>query len=75
MNPFTLKTWPNRLEFRLYIRKDLARQVWGYRLGEAGSDAYILGADDAFARRRSFSSRLEAFDPAAVFRAWSCCGE
>ncbi len=48
-NPFTLKTWPNRLEFRLYIRKDLARQVWGYRLGEAGPDAYILDADDAFA--------------------------
>ena len=30
------------------VRKDLARQVWGYRLGESGSDAYILDAEDVF---------------------------
>ncbi|MEA3309129.1 MAG: hypothetical protein U9Q70_06425, partial [Chloroflexota bacterium] len=29
----TLKEWPNRSEFRLYVRRDLASEVWGYRLG------------------------------------------
>ncbi|HOT93424.1 MAG TPA: TIGR03663 family protein [Anaerolineae bacterium] len=33
-DPFTLQTWPYRREFRLYVRRDLAQQVWGYRLGE-----------------------------------------
>jgi len=47
-DPFTFKTWPHRMEFRLYIRKDLARQVWGYRLGEPGSDSSILDSEDSF---------------------------
>ncbi len=29
-NPFTLKTWPHRLDMRLYVRRDLAQQVWNY---------------------------------------------
>ncbi len=38
-DPFTLKTWPNRQEFRLYVRKDLAQQVWNYRLGPEGAES------------------------------------
>ncbi len=32
-DPFTLKTWPNRLDMRFYVRRDLTQQVWSYRLG------------------------------------------
>lgn len=32
----TLQTWPHRSEFRLYVRKDLAEEVWSYRLGPEG---------------------------------------
>jgi predicted membrane-bound mannosyltransferase/DNA-binding beta-propeller fold protein YncE len=32
----TVKTWPHRREFRLYVRSDLAGQVWNYRLGADG---------------------------------------
>jgi len=32
--PFTLQTWPYRKEFRLYVRQDLAHEVWSYRLSE-----------------------------------------
>ncbi len=36
----TLKEWPHRNEFRLYVRRDLASEVWGYRLGsETGASA------------------------------------
>ncbi len=38
-NPFTLKTWPNRQEFRLYVPNDLAQQVWNYRLGPQGAES------------------------------------
>ncbi|HOU14941.1 MAG TPA: TIGR03663 family protein [Anaerolineae bacterium] len=34
-NPFTIKTWPNRLDMRLYVRRDLTQQVWSYHLGMA----------------------------------------
>jgi hypothetical protein len=27
-SPFTLKTWPYRKEFRLYIRQDIANEMW-----------------------------------------------
>lgn len=33
-DPFTFNTWPHRLEFRLYVRRDLATQVWPYRLDQ-----------------------------------------
>ncbi|MGC9348839.1 MAG: flippase activity-associated protein Agl23 [Anaerolineae bacterium] len=33
-NPFTLKTWPHRSEFRLYVRRDLSARVWDYELEE-----------------------------------------
>ncbi len=33
-NPFTLQTWPFRREFRLYVRRDVAQEVWSYRLDE-----------------------------------------
>jgi uncharacterized protein (TIGR03663 family) len=43
-DPFTLKTWPNRLDMRLYVRRDLTQQVWSYRLGtgnaQPSSDPY-----------------------------------
>jgi uncharacterized protein (TIGR03663 family) len=33
-NPFTLKTWPNRLDMHLYVRRDLAQLVsWEYGTG------------------------------------------
>lgn len=32
-NPFTLKTWPHRLDMHLYVRRDLAQQVWNYGTG------------------------------------------
>ena len=35
-DPFTLQKWPYRKEFRLYVRRDLAQEVWSYRLGEMG---------------------------------------
>ncbi|MBN2005768.1 MAG: TIGR03663 family protein [Anaerolineae bacterium] len=34
-NPFTLKTWPHRVEFRLYLRRDLSQQIWSYGAGVA----------------------------------------
>jgi len=33
----TLKEWVHRDEFRLYVRKDIAREIWGYRLGPQGA--------------------------------------
>lgn len=33
----TLQQWPYRDEFRLYVRRDLAEQIWGYRLGSTGA--------------------------------------
>jgi len=36
-NPFTLQTWPYRKEFRFYVRRDLAQEVWSYRLDEMGA--------------------------------------
>jgi len=36
-DPFTLQTWPYRKEFRLYVRRDLAQEVWSYRLDEMGA--------------------------------------
>ena len=47
-DPFTLKTWPHRLEFRLYIRKDLVGEIWQYRLGDTGSDLYVSDSEDIF---------------------------
>ncbi|MBN1261750.1 MAG: TIGR03663 family protein [Anaerolineae bacterium] len=32
----TLQQWPYRNEFRLYVKKDLANEVWGYRYGSSG---------------------------------------
>ena len=37
-NPFTLKTWPNRLDMHLYVRRDLAQEIWEYGTGETSSD-------------------------------------
>jgi len=34
-NPFTLKTWPHRLDMHLYVRRDLAQQVWNSGTGTA----------------------------------------
>ncbi len=36
-DPFTLQTWPYRKEFRLYVRRDLAQEVWSYRLDDMGA--------------------------------------
>ncbi|MGC9393833.1 MAG: flippase activity-associated protein Agl23 [Anaerolineae bacterium] len=37
-NPFTLETWPNRLDMHLYVRRDLAEQVWEYSTVETVID-------------------------------------
>lgn len=37
VEPFTVQTWPNRKEFRLYVRRDLAQEVWSYQLGAEGA--------------------------------------
>ena len=50
-DPFTLKTWPHREDFRLYVRRDLAQQVWAYHLGSpdvasagtTGTDPFAAG--------------------------------
>lgn len=36
-DPFTFKTWPNRLDMRFYVRSDLAQHVWKYRLDTGGA--------------------------------------
>lgn len=40
----TLKEWPYRDEFRLYVRRDLAQQIWGYRLGATGEAPLLPNA-------------------------------
>ncbi len=34
--PFDLEKWPYRKEFRLYIQKDIANDVWSYKVGDSG---------------------------------------
>ncbi|MGC9521043.1 MAG: flippase activity-associated protein Agl23 [Anaerolineae bacterium] len=45
-DPFTLHTWPHRLEFRFYVRKDVTDLVWDYQLeeGRAVPGAAVGGA-------------------------------
>ncbi len=43
-DPFTLKTWPHRVEFRLYLRRDLAQQIWSERVGGAAPVAGAMPA-------------------------------
>ncbi|MBN1813311.1 MAG: TIGR03663 family protein, partial [Anaerolineae bacterium] len=52
--PFTLTTWPHRMQFRFYVRRDLADRVWNYGLddgvaimGESSSLPVDAGADPA----------------------------
>lgn len=50
----TLKEWPFRDEFRLYVRRDLAQQIWGYRLGATGAEPprpYATPMPDPYANR------------------------
>ncbi len=64
---FTLKTWPHRTEFRLYLRRDLSQQIWSYQVGGAVISAPGLTApeatpDDPFAfveRRLPLLRRME----------------
>ncbi len=50
----SLEAWPLRKDFRLYVRRDLAYEVWGYRLGmtdpAAESDRGVVGAADPYAQ-------------------------
>ncbi len=48
-SPFTLTTWPNRLEFRLYVRKDVNDLVWAQRPEGGQPAASGTSADDPFA--------------------------
>ncbi|MEJ5312138.1 MAG: flippase activity-associated protein Agl23 [Anaerolineae bacterium] len=42
-NPFTLQTWPNRLDMHLYVRRDLVQQIWSYSTDETtASRAEVL---------------------------------
>ncbi len=45
-DPFTLITWPHRVEFRFYVRRDLATQIWAYQV-EAGEIQVTDGGDTA----------------------------
>jgi predicted membrane-bound mannosyltransferase/DNA-binding beta-propeller fold protein YncE len=45
--PFTLQTWPHRMQFRLYVRADLPERMWAYRLDE---DTGVATAADALLR-------------------------
>jgi DNA-binding beta-propeller fold protein YncE len=55
-DPFTLKTWPHRSEFRLYVRRDLSARAWDYELEEgrpnsrtAAGDLRPVAEDDPYA--------------------------
>ncbi|MBN2392639.1 MAG: TIGR03663 family protein [Anaerolineae bacterium] len=37
-SPFTLKTWPNRLDMHLYVRRDLVQEIWDYSTAETSID-------------------------------------
>jgi sugar lactone lactonase YvrE len=39
-NPFTLERWPYRKDFRLYVRREVAEEVWPYDRG-AGNARYV----------------------------------
>jgi len=43
----TLKEWPYRKSFRLYVRRDLASEVWSYQLGEEGVQQIVQPAATA----------------------------
>ncbi|HNT75322.1 MAG TPA: TIGR03663 family protein [Anaerolineae bacterium] len=71
--PFTFQTWPHRVEFRLYVRRDLSPEVWRYRLEANGvSDAPQTGTDatqDAFARiERALPATMRAALPGTAAR-------
>ncbi len=69
-NPFTLKTWPHRMEFRFYVRRDLTQEIWSYRLGEGGvqsSDAQATQMPDPYsAGEQSLAVVTRATVPSAV---------
>ncbi|MGC9469236.1 MAG: flippase activity-associated protein Agl23 [Anaerolineae bacterium] len=39
-DPFTLKTWPYRKGFRLYVRREMAQEIWPYSR-PAGAARYV----------------------------------
>lgn len=51
-NPFTQKTWPHRLDMRLYVRRDLAQQVWRYSTDGTPIDSAQLPDDYAASERK-----------------------
>ena len=51
-NPFTLKTWPYRLDMHLYVRRDLAQQVWNYGT-ETSTDGGVQPPDNYTASERT----------------------
>ena len=66
-DPFTLKTWPHRSEFRFYVRKDIGSLMWDVRL-EAGQLVADGGAPgpgvglDPFAELESSVSARSVID-------------
>jgi len=65
-DPFTLVTWPHRVEFRFYVRRDLAEQIWAYHI-EAG-EIQIAEEGDAVLAGESAASEvpLQAYEQPAV---------
>jgi len=52
--PFTLQTWPHRLEFRLYERRDVGLRAWrstasGGTVVESAGGRSVTGEDDPYA--------------------------
>ncbi len=65
-DPFTLVTWPHRVEFRFYVRRDLAEQMWAYQI-EAGEILVAEGGDAAPAGQSVASEvPLQAYEQPAV---------
>jgi sugar lactone lactonase YvrE len=65
-DPFTLVTWPHRVEFRFYVRRDLAELIWAYHI-EAG-EIQIADEGDAVLAGEPVASEvpLQAYEQPAV---------
>jgi len=65
-DPFTLVTWPHRVEFRFYVRRDLAEQMWAYQV-EAG-EIQVADMGDVAPAGESVASEvpLQAYEQPAV---------
>ena len=65
-DPFTLVTWPHRVEFRFYVRRSLAEEIWAYQV-EAGEIQVADGGGVTVAGESVASDvPLQAYEQPAV---------